>query len=219
MQSPPRALQQTDGDVGEHALEHGEMKVGRGVPMAPDCQFRATWRIFSTRCFLNGTVAASEENAPTAKSEGSHRCYWRWNGELSSYSYADSRCKYQTKLSIPTQKPFVLFCIVSDMENVFSPWNYVMIHATIETSDENAPTVNSEESHHTYRNWTGYPSLIDSTVSKSKHQGCKRSKCKRRALLYPTSWALLRLFLDTIFHNKRQTCSHGKFREKQSLLQ
>jgi len=54
---------------------------------------------------------------------------------------------------------------------------------------------------------------------KSKHQGCKRSKCKRRALLYPTSWALLRLFLDMIFHNKRQTCSHGKFREKQSLLQ
>jgi len=42
-----------------------------------------------------------------------------------------------------------------------------MIHATIETSDENAPTVNSEESHHTYRNWTGYPSLIDSTVSKA----------------------------------------------------
>lgn len=123
------------------------------------------------------------------------------------------------KLSLPTQKPFGLFCIVSDTENIFSPWYYFMIHATIETSDENAPTVNSEESHHTYRNWTGYPSLIDSTVSKSKHQGCKRSKCKRRALLYPTSWALLRLFLDTIFHNKRQTCSHGKFREKQSLLQ
>ena len=34
MQAPPRALEQTDGDVEEHALAHGKMKLVQGETMA-----------------------------------------------------------------------------------------------------------------------------------------------------------------------------------------
>lgn len=127
------------------------------------------------------------------------------------------------KLSLPTQKPFVLFCIVSDMENIFSSWCYFMIHATFETSDENAPTVNYEESHHMYRHWKGYQSWIDSTGSKSKHQACKRSNCKRRKLfcdqLTEPHGDFFSAWVFNIFQNNRRKRSHGKLREKQSHLQ
>jgi len=126
------------------------------------------------------------------------------------------------KLSLPTQKPFVLFCIVSDMENIFSSWCYFMIHATFETSDENAPTVNYEESHHMYRHWKGYQSWIDSTGSKSKHQACKRSNCKRRKLvcsqLTEPYGDFFSIWFFNIFQHNRRKRSHGKLREKQSHL-